>query len=85
MSDEKKQQVFYTKDIDIATYLKAQGVDLLSTEKDHSRKTVFAFDDGDGSASDRSMDFVNGNDTVSASTLLNSQRIIRSVMHNRSS
>jgi len=78
-------KIFQTKDIDIAAYLKASGIDLAYAERDNNNKTVFNFLDEDGRATERSMDFVNGRDDISASKLLNSQRIIRSVMHNRSS
>jgi hypothetical protein len=61
---------FSTKDIELAAFLHASNVKIVDVRKNDARKTVFHFENSEGSTQKLALSFYNHDDKVSASKLL---------------
>lgn len=77
MSDE---QVFVTKDIELAAFLKAHDLKIVDVRKDEWNKTSLVFDNSAGQASKLRLSFYNHDDQISASKLLWSFQQIKQIL-----
>jgi hypothetical protein len=76
MSDD----VFVTKDIELAAFLHASDIKIVDVRKNEANKTVFVFSNADGRAKSMNLSFYNHEDQISASRLLWSFQQIKQLL-----
>jgi len=76
----KTEAVFRTRDLNLASFLKAKNYSLLDVEKSGSIATFVFENDEDMQSLITS--FYNDNEMVKANKLLSSQRDLKSLVHN---
>lgn len=71
---------YETKEIELASFLKACDVNLTGVKRNDHNKLVFIFDNAGGAAEKRAMDFFTGNDMVSATKLFASFKMVKNLI-----
>ena len=71
---------YETKEIELASFLKACEVPMNEVKKNDHNKVVFVFENKEGFAEKRAMDFFKGNDVISASKLFASFKMIKNLI-----
>lgn len=76
----KTQKEYETKEIELASFLKASDIQLNGIRKNGHNKVVFRFNNEGEEADRKAMEFYTGNDTVSASKLFASFKMIKNLI-----